>query len=144
MRDFFFYDANRVFFYFQVSFCHVKRGNRAGSSRNESDYSWRGTQTPVSRLSQLREFRTSSCFNFLARKTKGYQTDQLSVFSLHSWKMSWSEFLTTATLEKRRLDFLALRGKTCNLKAKKRKVCNQKKKPRIKNGLIPKSLSSMF
>ena len=34
----------RVFFCFQVSFCPVKRGNRAGSSQNEFDYSRRGTQ----------------------------------------------------------------------------------------------------
>ena len=32
------------FFCFQVSYCPVKRGNRAGSSRNEPDYSRRGTQ----------------------------------------------------------------------------------------------------
>ena len=32
------------FFCFQLSFCPVKRGNRAGSARNESGYSRRGTQ----------------------------------------------------------------------------------------------------
>ena len=40
----FFEVANRLFC-FQVSFCPAKGGNRAGSSRNESDYSGRGTQT---------------------------------------------------------------------------------------------------
>ena len=44
MRDFFFEVANRLFCC-QVSFCPVKRGNQAGFSRNESDYSRRGTQT---------------------------------------------------------------------------------------------------
>ena len=33
-----------MYFCFQVSFCPVMRGNRGGSSRNESDYSRRGTQ----------------------------------------------------------------------------------------------------
>ena len=32
------------FFFFQVRFCPVKRGNLAGSTRNESDYSRRCTQ----------------------------------------------------------------------------------------------------
>ena len=54
---------------FQVSYCPVKRGNRAGSSRNESDYSRRGTRISFpSRESQLREFRTSSFFNCVVRK----------------------------------------------------------------------------
>ena len=37
-------EHNLGYFCFQVSFCPVKRGNRAGSCRNESDYSRRGTQ----------------------------------------------------------------------------------------------------
>ena len=42
---FFFEVANGFFFLnFQVSFCPVKRGKRAGSSRNESDCSRRVTQ----------------------------------------------------------------------------------------------------
>ena len=45
IQDFFFEVANGEFFCFQVSFCPVKRGNRTGSSRNESVYSRRGTQT---------------------------------------------------------------------------------------------------
>ena len=49
MGNFLFYVANRLFC-FQVSFCPVKRGNRAGSSRNEVDYSWRGSQTSFSLL----------------------------------------------------------------------------------------------
>ena len=43
MRDFFLRLQTEIFF-FQGSFSPVKRGNRAGSSRNESDYSRRGTQ----------------------------------------------------------------------------------------------------
>ena len=42
MGDFFFRLQN--FFCFQASYCPVKRRNRAGSSRNESYYSRRGTQ----------------------------------------------------------------------------------------------------
>ena len=34
----------RSFLCLQVSYCPAKRGNRAGSSRNEFDYSGRGTQ----------------------------------------------------------------------------------------------------
>ena len=45
-------------FCFQVSFCLAKRGNRAGSSRNESDYSRRGTQTSFPLL------QGRSCENF--------------------------------------------------------------------------------
>ena len=64
--------ASEFFFCFQVvsSFCPVKRGNRAGSSRNEFDHSRRGTETSffVSRLSQLREFRTSSFSSFFLEK----------------------------------------------------------------------------
>ena len=51
----------------------VKRENRAGSSRNESDYSRRGTQInffTASRESQLREFQTSSFSVFLLEKKK--------------------------------------------------------------------------
>ena len=58
MWAFFFEVANIVFFFFHVSFCHVKRGNRAGSSRNEFDYSRRGTQTSF----PLLDYR--SCENF--------------------------------------------------------------------------------
>ena len=43
-RTFFLEVANRVFFCFEVGFCPVNRGNRAGSSRNESDYSRGGAQ----------------------------------------------------------------------------------------------------
>ena len=70
----FFWGCKQSCFCFQVSCCPVKRGNQAGSSRNEFDYLRRGTQDPdqfpVYRLSQLREFRTSSFFNFLPRKKK--------------------------------------------------------------------------
>ena len=40
----FFWGYNQSFFCFQVSYCPVKRRNQASSSRNESDYSRRGTQ----------------------------------------------------------------------------------------------------
>ena len=42
---FFFLGCKQRFSWFQVSFSPVKRGNRAGSPRNEFDYSRRGTQT---------------------------------------------------------------------------------------------------
>ena len=75
-----FWGCKQSIFRFQVSFCHVKRGNRAGSCRNEFDYSRRGTypdQFSASRLSRLQEFRTSSFFNHLAinRKKKVDQTE---------------------------------------------------------------------
>ena len=58
MGDFFVEVTNRAFFCFQVSYCPVKRGNRAGSSRNESDYSRRGTQISFPLL------ESRSCENF--------------------------------------------------------------------------------
>ena len=58
MQDFFFEAANRVFFCFQASFCPVKRGIRAGSCRNESDHSRRGTQISFPLL------ESRSCENF--------------------------------------------------------------------------------
>ena len=69
MRDFFFLMSQQRFFCFQVSFCPVKRGNRAGSPRNESEY-WERypDQFSASRESQLREFQTSSVFNCVERK----------------------------------------------------------------------------
>ena len=42
MGDFFF--RLQSFICFEVRYCPAKRGNRAGSSRNEFDYSRRGTQ----------------------------------------------------------------------------------------------------
>ena len=78
VRDFIFLRLQAeffLFFCFQVSFCPVKRGNRPGSSRNESDYSRRGTQIsfPISfALLDCRSCKNfglySSFFNFLARK----------------------------------------------------------------------------
>ena len=59
MRDFNFRGCKQSFC-FQDSFCPVKRGNRAGSTRNESDciLSQRDPdQFPAFRESQLREFR---------------------------------------------------------------------------------------
>ena len=58
VRDSFFLGCKQRFFCFQVSFCPVKRGNRAGSSRNESDYSRRGTQISFPLL------ESRSCDNF--------------------------------------------------------------------------------
>ena len=48
----------RVFCCFQVRFCPVKRGNRAGFSRNEFHYSRRGTKTSLPLLD------CGSCENF--------------------------------------------------------------------------------
>ena len=58
VRDFFVEVASKGFFCFEISFCPVKRGNRAGSSRNESDYSRRGTQISFPLL------ESRSCENF--------------------------------------------------------------------------------
>ena len=152
----------REFFCFQVSFCPVKRENRAGSSRNGFGYSRSSErypdQFPVSRLSQLREFQTSSFFNFLPSKKKFIKQiplfDHLSVFSLDNRKMSWCEILATATLEKRKTDLgtsprvvrlipsragslSSLYEAKTNLKAKKSLFATSKKKFRITNGLRP-------
>ena len=56
MRGLFFNVAKIDFCAFKFSFCPIKRGNRAGSSRNESDYSPRGTQIsfPLSRVAVVR------------------------------------------------------------------------------------------
>ena len=37
-------------FALKLFFCPVKRGNRAGSSQNDTDYSWRGVQIRFSLL----------------------------------------------------------------------------------------------
>ena len=50
--------CKQIFFCFQVSFCPIKRGNRAGSSRNESNYSRRDTQISFAFL------ESRSCDNF--------------------------------------------------------------------------------
>ena len=101
MRDFFFWDCKQSFFFcFRVSFWPLTRGNRAGSSRNESDYSRRGAQTsfPASRLSQLREFRTtnSSFFNFVAinrkKKSWSYRAPVLINCQFSDYTMLWYGF----------------------------------------------------
>ena len=58
MRDVLFEVAKRDLFALKLCFCPVRRGNRAGSSRNESDYSWRGVQIRFSLL------ESCSCENF--------------------------------------------------------------------------------
>ena len=58
MRDFFLRLQTAIFFRVQFWFCPVKRGNRAGSSRNESVHSQRGTQTSFPLL------ESRSCKNF--------------------------------------------------------------------------------
>ena len=88
MGEFFFEVANRAVFCFQVSFFPVKRENRAGSSRNEFDYTRERypDQFLASRLSQLREFWTTVAhFSiFLLEKKKLIKQsplfDHLSVF----------------------------------------------------------------
>ena len=122
----------RVFFCFQVSFCPVKRGNRAGSSQNEFDYSPRSTQTSLPFLD------CRSCENFgLAhfsifflqkksssepsfRSTVGFLTTQLENELVRNSRNcdcreaeNWSRYLSESSQthsEKRRLDFLASRG----------------------------------
>ena len=71
MGDVFFQGYKRAF-YARKLVIAPQRGNRAGFSRNEF---WLLAERypghfPAYRLSQLREFRTSSFFNFLTRKKK--------------------------------------------------------------------------
>ena len=153
MRDIFFEVAGREFL-LSSSFCPVKRGNRAGSSRNEFDYSRRGTQTTF----PLLDFRSCEGVGlarfsiFLLEKEVDEKQnpllDQLSVFWLHNSKMSLFEILATATLEKQKTwsgylsessqthserrpgSISSLYGAKTNLKAKKYSrvsVCNLKK-----------------
>ena len=111
MRGLFWGCKSRDFFFlwslFQVCFCPVKRGNRAGSSRNDSDYSRRGTQTSFPLLdSRNQESLGLAHFSiqFSSYKTS-YQTEPpfcsaVSFMTTHL-KMSLSEILEPATLEKR-------------------------------------------
>ena len=136
IQDFFFEVANREFFCFKVRFCPVKRGNRTGSSRNESGYSRRGTQTsfPLLESRSCRKFGLAPFSIFLLEKKKSVKQSphfgQLPVFWLHDWKWAnvvrnyrncdsrksgnWSGYLSVDSQthsERSRLDFLALRGK---------------------------------
>ena len=121
MRDFFFEVAKLSFFCVEVSFFPVKRGNRAGSSRNESDYSRRGTypdQFPASRLSQLRKKSERYPDQFPASRSS--QLREFSQFlkilatatnrEAGNWSGYPSESRQTHS-EKSRLDFLSSRGK---------------------------------
>ena len=107
VRDFICEVANRVFYCFEVSFVPVKRGNQAGSSRNEFNYPRRGTQTsfPFLHCCSCQNFGLAHFYLSSLKKRFIKQSplfDQLSVFSRHKWKMSWSEILETATLETRK------------------------------------------
>ena len=53
---------------FQVSYCPAKRGNQAGSSRNEFDSSRRGTQAifPLLDCRSCEHFGLANIFNFTA------------------------------------------------------------------------------
>ena len=92
---FFFRLQNRLFFFPSISFCPVKRGNRAGSSREwVSLLSERyPDQLSVSRLSQLREFRTSSFSNFflligkkkLSNRVPFFINCQFSHYTIEKW-----------------------------------------------------------
>ena len=105
----------------QVSFCPLKRGNRAGSSRNESAYSRRGTQTsfPLLDLSQLREF--SKIAKILATATiekreTGLGTSPIffATATIEKRETGLGTYLSESSQthsEKRPLDFLSLRGK---------------------------------
>ena len=126
------------FFLFQVSFCPVKRGNRAGSSRNE--FTLGEVPRPVSGVSIVAVaiisdyfiLRSSSFFNFLPRKkvdqteppfwsTVSFQTTQLKNERVRNFRNcdsreaeNWSGYLSESSQtysEKSRLDFLALSGK---------------------------------
>ena len=85
----FFWGCKQRFFYFQVSFCLVKRGKRAGSARNESDYSRRGTQISFPLL------ESRSCENF--------GLSQISISSLEKRNQAEPPFCSAATFPTRQL-----------------------------------------
>ena len=115
------------------SCCPVKRGNRAGSSRNESNYSRRGTQI------SFPLFQVRSCENFglahfstfmLEKKVEETEPPFWSIVSLLTTKLkneldrnslnsdsreakNWSGYLSESSQthsEKSRPDFLSIRG----------------------------------
>ena len=156
MRDFFFEVANIVFFCFQVRFCPVKRGNRAGSSRNEFNYSRRGTQSSFLFLDcrRCKNFGLGHFSVFLVERRRLSNRAPLLIncqFSHYKIeKMSLSEILAIATLENRLTDLStsptvvrlipsragkisSLYGAKPNLKEEKLRR-NHKKKPRRGNG----------
>ena len=84
----FFWGCKQRFFCFQFSFCPVKQGNRAGSSRNEFYYSRRGAQTSFLLLD------CRSCENF------GLVHVSIFLLGIKSWSNRTSflincQFLTT-------------------------------------------------
>ena len=80
----FFFLLQTQFLCFQVSYCPAKRGNRASSSRNEFDYSWRGTQAvfPLLDCRSCENFGLAHFSIFLLEKKSDQSPhfDQLSVF----------------------------------------------------------------
>ena len=146
MGDFFFEVTNRAFFAF--SYCPVKRRNRVGSSRNESDYSRRGAQISFALL------ESRSCENFglsqisissLEKRNQAeppfcsaatFPTRQLKNKLVRNTRNcdppeteNWSGYLSESSQthsEKTRLDFLSLRGR--NELESKKKLCLQPQK----------------
>ena len=126
-----FFSRLQSFFCFQVTYCPVKRGNRADSSRNESDYSRRALPRSVFRFLRVAvaRIRTSSFFNcvvrkltvdqngalclnqlfFLARKLKNELVRNSRNREAGKWPGYLSESSQTPSDESR-LDFLSLRG----------------------------------
>ena len=113
MRDFFFSGCKQrcCYFpcYFQVSFCPVKRGSRAGPSRNESAYSRRGTQISFPLL-YIRSCESLVLAPFPIVQSENWQLikmgalfDQLFFSSkkIEQLQVASPKFFATATIEKR-------------------------------------------
>ena len=126
----------------------MKRGNRAGSSRNESGYSRRGTQTsfPFLESRSCENFGLAHFLIFLLEKKKLNRAPILINCQYSDYKMSQSEIVATATLEKRETDLgtsprvvrliprragsiSSLYGAITNLKAKKALFVTPQKSP---------------
>ena len=111
----FLWGCKQRFFCFQVSFCPVNRGNRAGSSWNQSDYSRRGTQVRVPLL-ECRSCEDSGLLinhlpiflleKKLIKQSPLYVSPAAFLTRQFNKKLlyEWSEILASATLEKRETD----------------------------------------
>lgn len=131
---------------FQVSVWPAKRGNRADSSRNESDFSRRRIQISFPRLEMLREFRAIVAhFSIFLPQIKSSQTEPPVCSTAAFLNTQFENNLARNYLncdppepgnrsgylsesgqtysEKSPLDLPALRGKT-SLKATDVSVCN--------------------
>ena len=113
---FFFLGCKQRFSWFQVSFSPVKRGNRAGSPRNEFDYSRRGTQTgfPLLDCRSCANFELIRTSQMCSQKTgrwskKGAPFDQLFFSSKKIEKWASPKFSQLRQSRSRKLVWVPLR-----------------------------------